>query len=840
MKIFKLLFLLTFFYNSLHSQNSKSITGIVTEQFTNTILQGATVSIKGDNFTTSTDHNGYFVIKNISAINIVLVISYVGYETQEFNFTDKSNKLIEVQLVRDEKTGSEVVVSASKRQETIVNAPASIQVIRLKDLEQFAGSNVGELVSKIQGIEFTRYGVDGITFNARGFNSAFNNKVFQLVDSRNSMGALSGSLPVFNNGSTNKEDIEQIEIILGPQTALYGPNAHNAVFNTITKDPRKYQGTTVAITAGNRYQFSGRFRQATKINNKWAYKLLGEYAVGKEFEFYDSVYAGGAVFGPAVSIPERNVDFNFRHIRGEGHIYYSISPKVDIILSGGGSSNNGIQVTTSGRNQIRGLGYSFLQAKLVTPSFFANIYNTWGTLGTSYPMPVYTRDYWNRTHSTLPSSDPLRGRLSPDSAEQYAMRLGNVFKERSHRFNAEAQYKYTFQQAGIFLMAGVNLQEERPNSFGINLVDKIEKIKITQYGGVLQFEKSLPLQLRFVSALRIDKHSNFGDFFSPKLGIIKSIDKGSFRITWGKAYAMPSILTQYANINGVLYGNGVGIKYIPNLSRLSDPLSVRTTIPLLPEQVSTLEFGYKGMVTKKLFIDINYYTGISKNFLSPAQFVGGRILSVGDIAVTPSNAGIVQNDTLKNASFLTYFNYGDVKAYGMDAGLNYQVNDKLYFALKYSWFGSDISKENIKNDANKDGFVSPEEKSLNAPKNRGVFIVGLQNLSRKKIYLTIAARYVGEYDFYSGNQVGTKAGEGSRGIIIRPGLPPILKNFDWGPLGGFTTLDLSAGFKLNEMASIGMGVSNIFDTRQIELVASPSIGRLFSIELKVHVPNGKN
>ncbi|MEJ7675194.1 MAG: hypothetical protein WKF59_21440 [Chitinophagaceae bacterium] len=60
--------------------------------------------------------------------------------------------------------------------------------------------------------------------------------------------------------------------------------------------------------------------------------------------------------------------------------------------------------------------------------------------------------------------------------------------------------------------------------------------------------------------------------------------------------------------------------------------------------------------------------------------------------------------------FLTFFNYGDVRAYGLDVGLNYSFNKFISLAVKYSWFGSDITEDNIKNDANKDGYISLEEK----------------------------------------------------------------------------------------------------------------------------------
>jgi iron complex outermembrane receptor protein len=853
MRKISLLILVSLFQTVLFSQTTGTVSGKITNNQTNEALAGATVTIKGSSISEITNNEGYFNLQKVITGKIILVISYVGYETYELtaDVTAGNKTTVNAALYLDTKVGNEIVISASKRPEKITNAPASIQVIGIKEIEQFAGSNVNELVSKVQGVEYTRSGVDEITFNARGLNSAFNIKVFQLVDGRNSMAPLSGGIAVFNSGSTNKDDIERIEIVLGPQSALYGPNAHNALFNYITKDPRKYQGTTVAVSAGSQSQFSSRFRHAAKINNKWAYKLSGEHATGQDYKWYDSVYAGGNAgpvingFGPVVAIPERIHDFNFRRYRGEAHVYYSVTPKADIILSSGGSKFTRLQVTTTGRNQLRDITYGFLQARFVHPHFFANIYNTWGNLGTSLLIGSYTRDFWNRTHSTITNpASPLYkafGKLSPDSAEMYALRLGNTLKERSQRLNGEVQYNYNFQKAGLFLVAGLNYQEEKPNGFGISLIDSFQRIRITQYGAVLQLEKSLPWKMRFIGSTRFDHHSNFGSFFAPRFALVKAISDGNFRITWGRAYAMPSIQNQYAGINRFYFGNGAGITYIPNGSKFSDPSSIKTTTALKPEQISTWEMGYKGTVAKKLYVDINYYNGLSKNFISPVQTIGGRVLFVGKIPVThnPTFAGVVpMNDTLKNASFLTNFNYGDVRAYGLDVGLNYSFNKFISLAVKYSWFGSDITKDNIKNDANKDGYVSLEEKSLNAPKNRGVAILSFQNLCKQKMFINIAARFVEQYDFYSGSQIGTAAGKGGRGKIPRPSpLPPLLKNFDWGPLGNFTTVDLSAGYKLNKMVDVNMGITNLFDTRQIEFVGSPSIGRLISFEIKVYVPN---
>lgn len=818
------------FHRDLYAQFTGAVSGKVIDGQTNQPLQGATITVNGSSASAVADNEGHFRFLQVASGDAVIRITYVGYEDMEERIAvfPNTETIINASLQLADKVGSEVVVAASKRAEKITNAPASIHVIGTKDLQQFSGSNIGELISKVQGVEFVRSGVDFVAFNARGFNRAINNKFFQMVDGRNMMSPLSPGLPLSNLATVVKDDIERIEIILGPQSALFGPNVHNGLAYLTTKDPRKYQGTTLSVSAGTQSQFSVRLRQAAKINNRWAYKITGEYATGKDFTFHDSVYAGGGMFGPRVAIPERNVNFNFRHIRGEAHVYYSLTSKDDIIISGGGGDNNFIGVSNAGRNQMRGLRNSFLQLRYKRPNFLLNVYNTWGTFGRSYSIAGYTRDYWNATHTTPPSSH--------EAAEQFALR--NRFKEKSQRLNAETQFNHTFKKAAILLVAGLSYQKEKPNSFGIGLVDSAKRIYVTQVGAVVQLEKTLPLAIRFVAASRFDNHSNYGNFVSPKLTVLKGFGEGTFRVSWAKGYAMPSIAFQYTNASGQGFGNGPGVTYIPNFTRISDAV-YKTTVPLKPEEISTWEIGYKGQITEKLFVDINYYNGLTKNFLSSAQTVGGRAIAVGDIPVThhPTFAGTVTNDTLYNASFSTFFNYGDVRAYGVDVGLNYAFNKIISVGLKYSWFGSDLTRGDIKNDANNNGYVSADEKSLNAPKNRGVAMLNFDRLLKQNLSVNISARFVEQYDFYTGNQVGTATGEGKRGQIDQgPGRPPLLVNFDRGPLGGFTSIDVNMSYVINKMTNLNIGVSNLFNTHQQEFVGCPSIGRLIMAEVRVHLP----
>ena len=99
--------------------------------------------------------------------------------------------------------------------------------------------------------------------------------------------------------------------------------------------------------------------------------------------------------------------------------------------------------------------------------------------------------------------------------------------------------------------------------------------------------------------------------------------------------------------------------------------------------------------------------------------------------------------------------------------------------------------------------------------------------------MNLSARYVQQYEFYSGNQISTTTGAGKRGVVKGPNGIPYLKNFDWGALGGFTTLDFGCRYKINAFLSAGLNITNLFNTDQREFAGSPLIMRLIMFELKV-------
>ncbi len=311
-------------------------------------LSGANVALAGTTMGASTDANGNYTIANVPAGSYRVRVSFIGYEEVLQNVTVVAGQVatLNFELSEGGVIGDPIVVSASRRAEKLTEAPVTMAVISARGIDEFPAFNAGELAARQKGVDYVRAGVLGAGLNIRGFNSAFNAKNLQMNDMRLST-LVATSLPLGALSTTVKEDIERVELILGPAAALYGPNAHNGLVNTITKDPRTYPGTTVALGGGNQSVASGRFRHANAVNEKIAYKISGEYSRGEEFAYTDTVYnSTGTIAYPQ----EVGIDRDFNSIRGEGALYYTLKPGTDLVVAAGASNSNNIGVTNAGRN----------------------------------------------------------------------------------------------------------------------------------------------------------------------------------------------------------------------------------------------------------------------------------------------------------------------------------------------------------------------------------------------------------------------------------------------------------------------------------------------------------
>lgn len=783
-------------------------------------LIGANVLVIGTTQGTSTDIDGNYSLR-ISAGTYEVSISYIGYQVATETVTVNTGETISQDFTLSEgaSLGAEVVVSGSRKPEKITESPATIETIFSREIEQYSG-NPAELLARQKGVDYFRAGVSGVGINIRGFNSNFNAKNLQVTDGRFSTLIATG-LPFGPLNTTVKEDIERVEVILGPNSTLYGPNAHNGLLNTITKDPRTSAGTTIALTAGNQSTFSARLRHAQIVNDKFSYKITAEYSQAEEFDYVDSVYIDrmGTKDSLGNSIPdgikegyeEFMLDNDIQFVRAEAGLYYSIDDETDLIFNTGHSNSTYLSPTNVGRNQIKDWRIGYYQLKLTSDHWFAQAALSTSRTDSTYAIDERTKRYYTGIDSGLSAAE---------AGGAYSYQSGALFQDRSRRWNAEIQYSNTF--GNLELIGGVQYQLDQANSLGTYLLDENEDdyININQLGGYLHFSYEFGDGWEALAAARGDYHEVYDFNLVPKFGLLKKGDAGTVRLTYGQGIAAPTILNLYGNLfAGLILGNAEG--FTLNDGTLIEKQRV--------EKLQTFELGYRGQVIpNKMFIDANAYYNISKDFLSPVTVVGVTTMR-GDTPIEEVQAGF----GVFGGLVATYINFGKFNTYGFDFGTTYYFTPELSASLNYSYFDYSIDENDLENDFDNNGTVNFLDLLVNAPKHKGS--LGL-NYNGSKFFGSLFTRFVEEYNYFSSFQI---ASETLPGFTYRG--TPIIEDarstdaYNYGPLGGYLTVDLNAGYNINELFTISANVTNLFDTELREFTAAPPTGRLFAVELRVNL-----
>lgn len=800
-----------------------TLAGTVTDS-DGTPLVGANIILQGSTQGTVTDIDGKYTLQ-LAVGQQQLTASYIGFTSMDFAVSITANQTTTFDLSLSEGNAlDEVVVSGSKKPEKLTESPATIETIFSREIEEYAG-NPAELIARQKGVDYFRAGIAAPAFNIRGFNSNFNAKNLQVTDGRFSTLIATG-LPLGPLNTTIKEDIERVELILGPNATLYGPNAHNGLLNTITKDPRTSAGTTIAINPGvsgdGKGFFSGRLRHAQVLSDKFAFKVTGEYTAGSEFEFTDSVFIDrvGAFDAEGNAIPdgqsegyeEFELDDDVEFLRAEASLIYTPVKDVDLSFNYGYSNSTYLSPTNVGRNQIKDWSINYYQFKLTTKNFFAQVYYTESQTDSTYSIDERTKQYYRGIDAGLPAS-VARG------AASYAS--GALFQDDSRRWNAEAQYYNTFGK--LDFIAGVQYQSDQANSLGTYLLDEDENdfITVNQLGAYLHLDYDFGGGFKAIAAGRFDNHEIYDFNFIPKFGLLKVGDQGTWRLTYGKGIAAPTILNMFGDLfSGLILGNAEGFTLLDGSKVEKQKV----------EKIETYELGYRGQLVKnKLFIDANAYYNISKDFLSPVTVVGVTTAR-GDQKIEDVQSGYA----IWNGLVATYVNFGEVNTYGFDFGATYYFNPNFSANFNYSYFDYSVDEDNLDNDFNNDGVVNFLDILVNAPTNK--FGVGL-NYSGDKFFGGIFGRWVESYDYFSSFQI---ASQSHPGLTYRG--KPIVENarsadtFNYGPLGGFFTVDLSLGYRINEIFTVSAAAANLFNQELREFTASAPTRGLYTMELKINLP----
>jgi outer membrane receptor for ferrienterochelin and colicins len=781
-------------------------------------IRGAQIAFAGTGVAGLSNDAGEFLIQGVPAGTHVVTVTRFGYavHTRE-GVTVRAGEITRLDL-RLETAAVDlagVVVSASRRAERITDAPATVTRIGADEIALSIGNSFSGALKQIQGLDYIQVGATTAAVNARGFNSSFNNRMLMLEDNRVSVLPESG-LPVGIFTTSPKIDLASVEVIVGPGAALYGADASNGVLSIQTKDPRNYPGTSAEVSTGflDRPDERGsyhnvQFRHAG-MAGKIGYKLTAEHQRVQDWENTLTYFSGGAEF------PEISADFNSRVTRAQGGVvYYAGLNRLE--LGGGMSVNDGVGQTNVGRNQFDGWTYNFLQLQGSTPNWYFNAYRNQSQSGESYALNRYS------VNRALPAFDGM-------SDEEVKKQSDWPSNGRLHA--AEVQNNFAISQltggAGNALVEthvvwGAQIRQDRVSSDRKWLTDRFddEDVGIRTMGLYAQSRTPLHPKIDVVLAARLDGHDNYDTQFSPKAGVIvKPADDHAVRLTYNRAFKSPTILQtnfwipDFNPFVGV-FGNTEGFTV-----RDGDGNTVAYYDPLVPEQNTTWEVGYKAMLSQRLFVDIAGYYADYKNFFSPlliiADPLGATTGGVVSVASFGESMDPVLGETGNPQILLTYFNLGEATVRGTDVGARYMVSDQVTARATFSWIDL-TSREGV------DLPGGVEATSLNSPGTK--WTLGATASDIGKFFGGATLRYVNGYDFHSGI---------NNGRIPTFATTDLTVGYDLERFGTQLVLNLSSPFTCRsaDPAISGDDGGCGFGQNRREMVNMPMIGSMLVIGVK--------
>ncbi|OIV42079.1 TonB-dependent receptor [Flavobacterium johnsoniae] len=244
--IFTILFFLTFSISF-----AQNIEGVVTTS-ENIPLEAVNVVIKGTTTSTITDNSGKFIIDSKGRLPFTLLVQYVGYTTTEIEVTSVPANPIQIAL-KEENELIEVVVSSRRRIEKVQDVPIAISVITGKQAEQTGAFNVNRIKELVPSVQLYSSNPRNTGINIRSLGSPFG-LTNDGIDP--GVGFYVDGVYYARPAATTLDfiDVEQIEVLRGPQGSLFGKNTTSGAFNITTRKPSFTSGADFEVSYGN-YSF---------------------------------------------------------------------------------------------------------------------------------------------------------------------------------------------------------------------------------------------------------------------------------------------------------------------------------------------------------------------------------------------------------------------------------------------------------------------------------------------------------------------------------------------------------------------------------------------------------
>ncbi len=484
--------------------------------------------LPGGKIGTATDEDGRFRLERLPAGEYQLSVTHIGYRA----LMREGVGIVagEQELTLTLETGiiflDQNVVSASRRQEKVLEAPASVAIVEAEEIRNRPALSVAEHIRDLPAVDFSQTGLAQSNVVVRGFNNVFSGALLTLTDNRIAR-VPSLRLNAYNFIPVTNDDIERIEVVLGPGSALYGPNSANGVMHIITRSPFTSAGTNVNVGLGERSVRKVGMRHAGAASDRLGYKVSAQYYTGMDWEYEDPVEVQARAANP--DIQPRS--FDIERQSAEARLDYKASDDLTAILSAGYNKGDQIELTGLGAGQAQDWAYNYVQLRLLYKNWFAQVFQN-----------------------------------GSDAGETFTLRDGNPIVDKSKLTAFQIQHSAVLGVRQRFTY-GADVLLTRPDTEGTITGGNEDYDQTNEFGAYVQSETALSEMLDLVVALRYDDHNRIPEGeISPRAGLVfKPQETQILRLTYNHAFSTPSSSNLYLDIRSSQDPFGIGAAFAPVL-----------------------------------------------------------------------------------------------------------------------------------------------------------------------------------------------------------------------------------------------------------------------------------
>ncbi len=536
----------------------------------------------------TTTNDGTFRFTGVEQGRYTLIIQTLGYETYRVERISVGAEPFDagtIKLVSVAFSLNPIVVTVSREQEKALESPAAVYTVTSEEVQEKTATTTVDHVIGLPGVDNVTTGLQQHNVVARGLNNVFSGALYVLTDNR------WASVPSLRFNAYNlippiDLDIERVEFVLGPGSALYGPNVDKGVMHIITRSPLQHQGTFLSLAGGIRGPdgcvgctptentqgvYQGVLRHAGLFSENVGYKISALYFNGNDWRYVDPVeqFNREAAIAAGANPDTLRIgarDFGAERLTGDARVDWRVNEKTSFIFAGGLSNMmSSIELTGLGAAQAENWTYWYAQTRFRTGNLFAQF-------------------YYNRSNA----------------GDSFTLRDGLPVVDKSSLWTAQVQH-FTPTGTKQRWTYGADFIATNPDTEGTINGRNENDDNIYELGGYLQSETNLSPNFDIVLAARLDWHNRVDKLvFSPRAGVVwKPSSEHSFRATYNRAFSQPTSINLSLDLSAspilgpfIDYGiRTLGVPYQTGLTfnRTCDGLCIRSPFSTDPTQFQPLD-----------------------------------------------------------------------------------------------------------------------------------------------------------------------------------------------------------------------------------------------------------